>query len=446
MAVPHKSMRLLAPLLAALLLAGCGVTEWFDGGEEQARLPGERISVLNLERKLEPDDAIADRRVRLPKPYVNETWAQPGGNTSHAMYHLALPATLRPAWTADIGAESGDRQRILAQPVVADGKVFTLDAGATVSAFKSSNGRPVWRRNLAPKGDDEGFFGGGVAYADGRVFVTTGFAAIYALDAESGRIIWRYNADAPLRAGPTTGDGQVFAVTVTNETVALSAEDGRPIWTHQGIEEQAGLLGSASPAVTESTVVSAYSSGEVFALLRDNGRELWNDSLASLTRTDPVADLADIRGMPVVDRGNVIAASNSNRMVSIDLRRGNRTWEAELGSIEMPWAGGDYIFAVTTDGQLVAVAREQGRLRWVTRLQRFADPEDRTDPIHWHGPVLAGDRLILAGSHGKAVSVSPYTGETLGSIDLPGPATVSPVVAGETLYFLTDDATLTAYR
>jgi hypothetical protein len=60
--------------------------------------------------------------------------------------------------------------------------------------------------------------------------------------------------------------------------------------------------------------------------------------------------------------------------------------------------------------------------------------------------VLAGDRVILAGSHGVAASLSPYTGEFLGSIELPGPAAVQPVVADETLYFLTQNATLAAFR
>jgi outer membrane protein assembly factor BamB len=79
-------------------------------------------------------------------------------------------------------------------------------------------------------------------------------------------------------------------------------------------------------------------------------------------------------------------------------------------------------------------------------LPRFEDPEDQTGPIGWSGPVLAGDRLIVAGSHGEAVSLSPYTGEVLGVIDLPNGITVAPVVAANTLYFLTGGGDLVAMR
>ena len=79
-------------------------------------------------------------------------------------------------------------------------------------------------------------------------------------------------------------------------------------------------------------------------------------------------------------------------------------------------------------------------------LPRYEDPEDLEDPINWFGPVLAGDRLVVASSTGDAISISPYTGQLLGRLDLPGTPTVAPVVADNTLYFLTEDADLVAVR
>ncbi|MGA2089354.1 MAG: pyrrolo-quinoline quinone, partial [Stellaceae bacterium] len=60
--------------------------------------------------------------------------------------------------------------------------------------------------------------------------------------------------------------------------------------------------------------------------------------------------------------------------------------------------------------------------------------------------VLAGNRLIVVSSDGEAFSVSPYTGEALGYADFPDSVFISPVVAGKTLFVLTDDADLIALR
>lgn len=434
-------MRSLTILAAGIVLAGC--SSLF--GSDDAPLPGERIAILTADQLAEPDPELAGTEVAIPDARTNDSWAQPGGTPEHAMGHLALSGDLQRAWRADVGTRSGHDRKILAQPIVANGRVYTMDARVTVSAFDAASGQRIWRRNLAPDGD-RSFFGGGLAYDDGRLFVTTGMGRIFALDAGSGEEIWQRRAGAPMRAGPTVRDGRVVAVTTVNRTLALAAEDGSELWTHQGIEEEAAILGAASPAMSESSTVVAYSSGELVALLNENGRLLWADSLTGATRADAIADMSDIRGMPAIGGDRVYAVSNANQMVAVDARSGALAWEIELGSLEMPWAAGDYLFVVTNLAQAVAIERETGRLAWVTDLRRYRNPDNRTGVIVWQGPVLAGGRLFLAGSNGEVAILSPRTGEILDGMDLPDGAAVSPVVADGTIYFLTDRGRLLAYR
>ncbi len=53
---------------------------------------------------------------------------------------------------------------------------------------------------------------------------------------------------------------------------------------------------------------------------------------------------------------------------------------------------------------------------------------------------------MLVSSNGEAVSLSPYSGEELGRIELPDAVFVPPILANETLYILTDDARLVALK
>jgi outer membrane protein assembly factor BamB len=52
---------------------------------------------------------------------------------------------------------------------------------------------------------------------------------------------------------------------------------------------------------------------------------------------------------------------------------------------------------------------------------------------------------VLA-SDGGALSISPYTGEPLGREQMSAGGYFGPVIADNSLYVLTDDAGLTAYR
>ncbi len=88
-------------LAGLVLLSGCGT--FLGQSETDKRLPGKRVSILAVDRGLSADRAIADLDVQLPPPYVNEAWAQAGGTSAHAMYHLQLGDTLKRQWKSDVG-------------------------------------------------------------------------------------------------------------------------------------------------------------------------------------------------------------------------------------------------------------------------------------------------------------------------------------------------------
>jgi len=249
-----------------------------------------------------------------------------------------------------------------------------------------------------------------------------------------------------MRSAPTIFKGRVLVVTIANELHVLDSKDGRSLWTHLGTVESAGLLGSASPAADGSVIITSYSSGEIVALRLENGRVIWSDSLTAQRRTNPVSTLAHIRGRPVIDRGRVIASSNSGRTVAIDIRTGSRLWEQKIGTAHSAWVAGEFIYILSTNGEIVCLARKNGGIRWVRQLQRYEDEEDKEGPIFWSGPVLAGDRILVGSSHGELWSISPYSGKLLGQIDVDDPVYIPAVVAGDTVYVLTDDADLIALR
>lgn len=443
--MPVTVKRLLLPLPLLLALSACGVTDWF-GEAEDPPLPGQRIAILAYERGLRADPSIADVPVRLPEPYVNTDWAQPGGSAAHAMYHLSLSANPRQVWSADVGEGSGEVAQLLAEPIVVGDTVFTMDARSLVSAFSATSGSRLWQVDLEDENEDDGFFGGGIAADGGRIFAATGFARVFALDQQSGETLWIHQAPGPIRGAPVVADGRVFVVTLDNQLLVLNVETGERLWNHVGVQETAGLLGSASPAVARNTVIVPYSSGEVLALLTDDGRQVWSENLSAIRRLDPLADIAQVRGLPVIDRDLVLAVSHAGQMLAVDLRQGVRAWQAEIGGVQMPWAAGDFVYVVTNDGQVVCLQRRDGRIKWVTPLPRFADPEEQEEPIRWRGPVLAGDRLIVAGTNGEVISVSPYDGKLLGFINLGDGVAVAPVVANNSLYLLTNGGELLALR
>ncbi len=451
--------RLIAALAMVSLLAGCGAFR----GRRPATTPtiGERIPVLSNENDVEVDPALAAVPVTVPPPYVNGDWAQSGGNAAKSMIHVALAAAPQRLWSVSIGEGSSVSARLASEPVVGDGRVYTIDVNANVRAFDADSGQLLWTHQLRGENSPrETLFGGGVAFDSGRVYAVNGAGDAAALDAATGNRIWMVKPGGPLRGAPTIGPTNVYVLSQDNQLFALDIDSGETHWSATGSFELAGVFGAASPAYARSTVIAGYSSGELSAYRYENGETLWQDALARTAISTVVGTLSDVDADPVVDNGRVFAVGRGGRMVAIELITGQRAWEVNLAGLSTPWVAGDWVFVVTDRAQVVALARASGRVRWISELPAWRrPPRERPsrrygerelvpgrDPIFWRGPVLAGGHLILTSSRGQIAFLDPANGQVASTIDAGESISLPPVVANNTLYVLDDSGRLTAYR
>lgn len=438
-----------AALCAAALvftLSGCESAEKIFGSDKDPPLPGERLSILQLQKDLIPNPDLEAEDIALPEIWQNKFWPQAGGYPNHAMTHVALARGFKRAWTASIGSGGNHRTPLTAIPVVAEDTVFTLDTAGNLSAFTLAEGRRLWRQSVVPRGEGRsGAVGGGLAWHEGRLYVTAGYKHLMAVDPKSGGDIWRAVLPAPARSAPTVMDGRVYLVTLDNRLMVYGAADGNLLWQYTGVSEATNLLGSASIAADETLVVLPLSSGELYGLRPENGQVVWQDNLSAVRRGGALSAIADVRGLPVIDRGMVFAVSYSGRLVALDQVTGQRRWQREIGSAEMPWVAGDTVYVVTAEQQVTALKRSTGEVRWVADLPRWKDKK-RSQPVVWAGPLLAGDRLIVTGSNRDLLELSPLDGSILATHKLPGETLMAPVVAGGTMIVLSQNGTLSAWR
>src|SRR5262245_821710 len=129
-----------AVVALASVLTGC------DSSSDKVNLPGTRISVLALERQLRPNLEAADTRIILPKPEDTTAWPGAGGLSHHAMHHLVVSDAPKRAWRREIGEGSSLRNRVFAEPVVGDNRIYTMDADGVIDAFDATTGKRLWKR------------------------------------------------------------------------------------------------------------------------------------------------------------------------------------------------------------------------------------------------------------------------------------------------------------
>ena len=450
MTVRRVLARTLALALVGASVAGCsGIrTPSFFGlanrKPKERAAEGQRIPVLGSADQIEASPSLKGVDFSVPPPATQAAWPLPGGDAEQSVEHVSAGAGLRIAWRRSIGYGLTRRSHVTAPPIVAEGRVFTLDGEGGVQASDAGTGQPVWRDQFAPRrGRDTEAFGGGLAYADGVLFVTSGYRFVAAVDAHDGRVKWRFDTVVPVHGAPNVADGKLYAVDVNDQLMAFDTATGRQLWTFQALQEPARMLVASSPAISGEVVVSPFASGELVALSTLNGQQIWEDTLSETNRDNALSEIRDIAGRPVVYRGDVLAGSHSGVLAAIDLHTGQRRWSLPIATITTPWPAGDVVYATDQQGRVICIARDSGQVYWIKDLNAGVKKKLRAT---FSGPMLAANHLVLVDSLGRLVALDPKTGARQATLKLGSPAFLSPIGVNSTLYVLTQGGDLVAIR
>ena len=106
-----------------------------------------------------------------------------------------------------------------------------------------------------------------------------------------------------------------------------------------------------------------------------NGSVVWTDSLSRTGSSTSLSEINSITARPVTDKGRLISISHAGRMISVDISSGERLWTLDISGTETPWVSGDWVFALSTNSELIGVSRNAGKIKWVTQLEQYINEE-----------------------------------------------------------------------
>jgi outer membrane protein assembly factor BamB len=163
----------------------------------------------------------------------------------------ALGGQDEPSEIVALDAESGDElwrasaedaSNLVSAPVVAGGRMLTLDALGGVIAFDAEDGRFLWRSEvinpIAPRGQPfllQGVGAPAPVSADGQVFAVDVTGRVYAFDAETGAALWDHALNDPSQfSPPILTDDHVLVPTDSGTLYAVDRRSGHLVWRVDG--------------------------------------------------------------------------------------------------------------------------------------------------------------------------------------------------------------------
>ncbi|MDA8853812.1 PQQ-binding-like beta-propeller repeat protein [Amylibacter sp.] len=421
-------------LLGILFLTACA--------EKEDIVPGIRLDL----RSAADVSVVANTNLSLPKAKVNKEWSHRNGSQSHFISHPSLSNEPVQIWSTKIGVGNKKRQRLAADPIVAENLIFTLDSNFGVTAF-NLDGIKVWAADLtSTKSPKVKISGGGLAYSKGNLAVSTGSGEVVLMDAGSGIIQWRHDVQGSISAPPTFSNGIIIVMTGGNQAIALDYRNGRVIWTQESNTTGAGILGAGTPAISGDLAVLPFTSGEVLGVSLDDGLQSWSQVINGKRVGSANGFVKAVSGDPVIVGKIVYAGTNSGRLAAIDTQSGLRVWTKKEGAIGPVWIANNALFVLTDQQKLKRLDRKNGAEVWSFDLPIYRNPKRSTGKYGHYSPILAGGKLYVAGTDKKIRVFNPENGELINSISIRGGAASQIAVANGRMYIVSGSGKLIAFQ
>lgn len=281
----------------------------------------------------------------------------------------------------DWSSQLGKTERYDYTPALEAGFVYVANAKGELAKLQAENGRQEWRVNV------EETISGGVGTGGGLVLVGTNRGHVMAYDV-NGKLVWKSQLSSEVLSEPRYADGLVIVRSGDNHIYGLDAADGNRKWVYERKVPALSLRSSAGIVVDGGAVYAGFSGGKMAAIRADNGKLLWETTVAIPKGVTEIERIADITSLPVVAGPVVYAVAYQGRIAAVDRVNGKVLWNREISSYSGIDIKDEKIYVSHALGSLYSLDYATGRTFW-----RQGDLLNRrlTTPLAMNGVVAVGD-------------------------------------------------------
>ncbi len=280
-------------------------------------------------------------------------------------------------WQAKIGTAEDSEFT----PVVEAGYAYAASAAGELLKLDASNGSQAWRVNIGQK------ITGGVGVGGSLVMVGTQGGLVYAYDI-SGKLQWKVKLSSEVLSAPKYFDGLVIVRTGDSRIFGINANDGSRKWVYERTTPALTLRSSAGVLVDGGVVYAGFAGGKLAAIRADNGKMLWEVSVAQPKGVTEIERIADITSLPVVDGPLIYAVAYQGKIAAVDRASGRVVWNRDISSLSGLSTEDARIFVSHAMGSVYALDYSTGKTFW---RQAALKNRNLTSPLPMGSLVAVGD-------------------------------------------------------
>jgi outer membrane protein assembly factor BamB len=310
--------------------------------------------------------------------------------------------------------------------------LYAADHEGRLMAVDGESGRKQWEL------DTEQAFSGGPGLDGDRLYMGTIDGRVIAYERSGGAELWNSQVSSEVLAPPASADGIVVVRCIDGRVFGMDAVSGRRLWIHDRNVPLLTLRGNTDLLIRGGVVFVGYDDGAVVSLRLTDGSQIWSQTIVSPEGRTELDRLADIGQQMVIIASDLIVSSYKSRVVSLAADSGRLLWFKDISSATGVQVDRTNLAVSEKNGNLWMLDRRNGATTW--RLDQMTN-RGLTRPAFYGSYVVVGDKEGYL--HWLDSDIGSFVARVRAGKE--GFA-AAPLSVGTTLYVLTQDGELIAYR
>jgi len=269
------------------------------------------------------------------------------------LYDLKSNVDLEVIWQENIGKHNGDNLDIFH----IEDFLYVATSNGTIKKIDSNNGNKFWEKKFNVN------LTSGIAGDDENLFFSTSDGFLWCMN-HDGELIWKTLLEGEVNSLPIIYDSKVVVKLNSYKIIQLNIKDGSVLWKYQAGIPPLTYKSEGKLLQSNNVVYLGLPGGKLIAIDSPTGGLVWESNISRAKGATDIERANDITSHPVIDEDLIYGVTTNGDISALNRRNGKTLWTEPISSFYGMAFDGSNLFVTHDTGSIYSVNKDVGEIEW----------------------------------------------------------------------------------
>ena len=274
-------------------------------------------------------------------------------NPPSPLNDLKSKINLEVVWQESVGEHNGKNFNIYHL----EDFLYVASSDGVIKKLDSTTGDQIWKKELGIN------LSSGVVGGDENIYVSSIDGFLWCMDLK-GDLVWKTLLAAEINSLPIIYDSKVVVKLNNYKVVQLNAHDGSVNWKYQAAIPPLTFWSDGKLVQSNKVVYLGLPGGKMIAIDSPTGGLVWESSISRAKGSTDIERANDITSHPIIDGPLIYGITTNGDISALNRRNGKTIWTRPISSFYGMVFDGLNLFITHDTGSIYSVNKDDGEIKW----------------------------------------------------------------------------------